>query len=342
MTDMTVTNNTTDSIWFGPLLLPAGIGQTLVVDITTNESLYLNDDSVAAALNNYYVANKIQVSSPPPVFPRPTGTPQLLHGDGSPQGAVYAPQGSAYLRRDTTGGSGTIYVKTSNITSSQGWDALSTAQIVVPTGIIQAYGGSSAPNSDWLICDGSAISRTIYSDLFAVVGTLYGSGDGSTTFNIPDIRGRTPVGYAASGGHTDVSGLGNSEGSTLANRRPKHPHTNGLTIGNSLTLPDHEHSASISGDVYVSNGSSGSGTYPYDVMAYGGGPNGGWYGEYITAVNEDTPSGAPPWISLSPSVGNPTSNPAISGSVSLTGTIGAAGTANDAPAYIVINYIIKT
>jgi len=58
-----------------------------------------------------------------------------------------------------------------------------------PSGAIIAYGGTSAP-SGWLLCDGSAVSRTTYATLFAAIGIAYGSGDGSTTFNLPDLRGR--------------------------------------------------------------------------------------------------------------------------------------------------------
>lgn len=54
-----------------------------------------------------------------------------------------------------------------------------------PVGIIAPFGGSTAP-AGWLVCDGSAISRTTYADLFAVIGTTYGPGDGSTTFNLPE------------------------------------------------------------------------------------------------------------------------------------------------------------
>lgn len=53
-----------------------------------------------------------------------------------------------------------------------------------PAGIISTYAGSTAPTG-WLICDGSAVSRTTYANLFSVIGTTYGSGDGETTFNIP-------------------------------------------------------------------------------------------------------------------------------------------------------------
>ena len=58
-----------------------------------------------------------------------------------------------------------------------------------PAGITMAYGGTSAPTG-WLLCDGSAVSRTTYADLFTVIGETHGSGDGSTTFNLPDYRGR--------------------------------------------------------------------------------------------------------------------------------------------------------
>lgn len=55
------------------------------------------------------------------------------------------------------------------------------------TGTIKSFGGSTPPDG-WLFCDGSAISRTTYAELFAVIGTTYGSGDGSTTFNLPNIQ----------------------------------------------------------------------------------------------------------------------------------------------------------
>lgn len=61
------------------------------------------------------------------------------------------------------------------------------------TGTVTMYAGSSAP-TDWLICDGSAVSRSTYSALFAITGTNFGSGNGSTTFNLPDLRSRLPVG----------------------------------------------------------------------------------------------------------------------------------------------------
>lgn len=59
----------------------------------------------------------------------------------------------------------------------------------LPAGSMVDFAGTTAP-SGWLMCDGAAVSRTTYASLFAALGTAYGTGDGSTTFNLPDYRGR--------------------------------------------------------------------------------------------------------------------------------------------------------
>ena len=115
----------------------------------------------------------------------------------------------------------------SNITGIEG----------VNTGIIVPWSDTSTP-SGFLTCDGSAVSRTTYSALFAVVGTNYGSGDGSTTFNLPDLTDRTAVGksptksqYSTGGANavTSTGNLGGSAGNTT------------LTTGQ---LPIHNHPVS--------------------------------------------------------------------------------------------------
>ena len=65
----------------------------------------------------------------------------------------------------------------------------------VPAGTIISYAGQTDPDG-WLLCDGSPVSRTTYPDLFAAIGTLYGAGDGSTTFNLPDLTDRFLQGSA--------------------------------------------------------------------------------------------------------------------------------------------------
>lgn len=73
-------------------------------------------------------------------------------------------------------------------------NALVTANPTIPTASIWMYGGASAP-SGWLLCDGTAVSRSTYSALFAVIGSDYGEGDGSTTFNTPNLKSSVPLGY---------------------------------------------------------------------------------------------------------------------------------------------------
>jgi hypothetical protein len=118
-----VTNQTSQDYWFGPLHLPAGFDETLTVDDTTETSLYLTNDTVADAINNLYASGNILVSDAASPFPRPTGMPQVLHGDGSPEGLHYAPQGSLFMRRDG-GDAWHLYVKTTAVTINTGWVAL--------------------------------------------------------------------------------------------------------------------------------------------------------------------------------------------------------------------------
>lgn len=69
----------------------------------------------------------------------------------------------------------------------------------VPTGVVQPFAGSTSPTG-WLLCAGQAVSRSTYADLFGAIGTTYGAGDGTTTFNLPDLRGRVVAGKDDMGG----------------------------------------------------------------------------------------------------------------------------------------------
>jgi microcystin-dependent protein len=80
----------------------------------------------------------------------------------------------------------------------------------VPTGAVNTFAMNSAPTG-WLSCDGSLISRTTYSGLFSVVGTLYGVGDGSTTFSLPDLRGEFVRGFDAGRGADSGRTFGSSQ-----------------------------------------------------------------------------------------------------------------------------------
>ena len=86
----------------------------------------------------------------------------------------------------------------------------------IPVGVVQAFAGNTVPNG-WLLCDGSAVSRTDYAALFAVIGTTYGTGDESTTFNLPNLIDKFVEG-SATAGTTKNAGLPNITGSINAIR----------------------------------------------------------------------------------------------------------------------------
>lgn len=104
------------------------------------------------------------------------------------------------------------------------WEALPSG--FVPSGSITAYAGTVAP-AGYFLCDGQAISRTTYADLFAVLGTAYGVGDGSTTFNVPNLKGRVIV--AADSTQTEFDTLGETGGAKTVtlneSQMPSHTHS---------------------------------------------------------------------------------------------------------------------
>lgn len=119
-------------------------------------------------------------------------------------------------------------------------DTLSDPTLLVPSGTILMWAGTVVPEG-WLLCDGSAVSRTTYSDLFSVISTTYGNGDGAATFNLPDLRGRFPLGKDNMGGSsanrvtaTEADSLGQGSGEekhtlTIA-EMPSHTHTYAGTV----------------------------------------------------------------------------------------------------------------
>ena len=102
----------------------------------------------------------------------------------------------------------------------------------LPIGSMIPY-GKATPPTNWLVCDGSAVSRTTYAELFEVIGTSYGAGDGSTTFNLPNKKGKVSVGLNTS--DSDFNAIGKTGGEK----------THTLTINE---MPSHSHGQSLSGD----------------------------------------------------------------------------------------------
>jgi microcystin-dependent protein len=176
----------------------------------------------------------------------------------------------------------------------------------VPAGAVMPFAGSTEP-AGWLLCYGQTVSRTVYAQLFAAIGTTYGSGDGSTTFALPDLRGRVVAGVdnmggsAASrltsttitGGADAVGEVGGGQTHTLTSAEsgvPAHGHTTG---NNSV---DHSHFISAAFDNVTT-----AGPYPYYARAGGGStllgpPNGmtsaGQSSNHTHVVNNNTAANA--------------------------------------------------
>lgn len=129
----------------------------------------------------------------------------------------------------------------------------------IPVGVILGWAAASAPTG-WLLCDGSNVSRTTYSALFSIIGTTFGAGDGSTTFGLPNLKGRIIIGVDAS--NVDIDTIGETQGSW------DHTHDSGtLAVAShthgpgTLQVASHSHD---SGTLAVASHSHGAGTYVTD------------------------------------------------------------------------------
>jgi microcystin-dependent protein len=97
------------------------------------------------------------------------------------------------------------------------------AQGIVPTGAVQAFAMTTVPTG-WLACDGSAVSRTTYANLYDVIGTTYGTGDGSTTFNLPSLKDKFLLGLGST--YSTLAATGGETTHTLTtSEMPSHTHT---------------------------------------------------------------------------------------------------------------------
>jgi microcystin-dependent protein len=107
-----------------------------------------------------------------------------------------------------------------------------------PPGVISAYGGDTAPEG-WLLCDGTAVSRSVYANLFLAIGTRWGVGDGVSTFNLPDMRGVVLRGSGAHGTLKKAKGVdypaaGPAVGQYENDQMQGHWHSGIRTIGNGI------------------------------------------------------------------------------------------------------------
>lgn len=201
---------------------------------------------------------------------------------------------------------------------------------VISPGTIQMFAGTTAPIG-WLSCDGSAVSRNTYRELFKVIGTTYGAGNSNNTFNLPDMRGRIPI-CAGAGASLTARTLGTNIGAETAT----------LAITN---LPSHTHTASvgIQSVNHTHTGTSGnqSQTHAHAWNHYIG--TSGSYGIFdsATASSSGTPNTG--GIQQNHTHATTTGTESATHNHTVTNANTGSGTAfSIMPPSIVINFIIKT
>jgi microcystin-dependent protein len=195
-------------------------------------------------------------------------------------------------------------------------DAATVGQLAgtLPTGFIVMYSAAVSPAVSWLVCDGTAISRTSYSDLFGIIGTSFGVGDGATTFNIPDLQNRFPY-----GGTVGVQG-GSDDAVTVSHThvQDSHGHTASTSSSTSVTGGSHSHSITQrSGTAGAASGSSVNSN-----IGLGGSTSGA--------------SG-----SLSMSAGT-TSSTTVADATAINQSTGVSGVGLNRPAFTGVQFLIKS
>lgn len=203
-----------------------------------------------------------------------------------------------------------------------------------PTGAMVMF-ASSTPPSGWFLCDGSAVSRTENSSLFALLGTQFGIGDGANTFNLPDLRGRFPLGMDDPGAGT--AGAANVVANAAADTMGGTSGSEKVTL-TSAEMPSHSHS-----------GSAGSSSHSHSASSGSGGSHSHSYTN--SNVNGTVQSGSNATVKAGNFAGTTTANGAHSHSVSVgsdshshsvsVGSAGSGDAHDNMPPFMAVNYIIK-
>jgi microcystin-dependent protein len=206
-------------------------------------------------------------------------------------------------------------------------------------GTIKPWGKTTAP-SGYLLCDGTAVSRTTYAELFVVLSTTYGVGDGSTTFNVPQLQGKTPQGY--DGNTYNLAGTGGANTVTVAVTNNQAA-TNTLTNNQAVTV-----TGSISNTALTTAQLA---SHSHDINSPQDGPALAYQGPIMAAfggaLGANVPKSPAPTQNQGSGTGHNhahtlagTLTGTVAATTALTGTVTAAGNNTFSP-YVVVNYIIK-
>jgi len=220
-------------------------------------------------------------------------------------------------------------------------DAATGGTVTWSAGDIKAIAYAAA-GAGWLMCDGGAVSRTTYAALFAAIGTAYGTGDGSTTFNLPDLRGRAGVMMDATVAVFNALGLtGGSRDSVVVSHSHTGPsHTHGMNA--------HTHNAanlvSATDGAHGHDNLSGAGGVLRDIpyqTASGSAINMVRSGGSAGVITVNT-SGSAHSHNVTGTTGAASPANTEAGGTGATGTTGVAATNTNLQPFLVLNYVIKT
>lgn len=222
---------------------------------------------------------------------------------------------------------------------------------MVPIGSVTMFGGSSAPTG-WLLCDGSAVSRTTYAALFAVISDSYGVGNGTTTFNLPNLKGRVPVGRDSTDNQFDVLGeSGGAKTHTLTSAEmPSHTHTQDAHThtqnAHKHTQDAHTHTnaghAHNHSHIHITTNRGINVNYGSQATALGVTNGGGTYGLAGTTDTDPTSTNT---ASISIDNATATNQNATATNNNATATnqnTGGSGAHNNLQPYLILNFIIKS
>lgn len=266
------------------------------------------------------------------------GTPWVLTRSFDADGSAELNAGATVPVEEGTVNADSLWILTTNETVTINTTSLLFSRVggygASPIGAVSDFAGSSAP-SGWLLCYGQNVSRTTYAELFSVISTAFGAGDGSTTFGIPDLRGRFTAALDNMGG-VDAGRL--SAANTL-----------GTAAGNE-TAANHTH---LSGTYAMPSHSHGVGSYASQAHTHGPGTLGtgaGTNGLANTAVGGTGTRNADPHThSVTTGATSSAGNLSITGVSANTGPTLISGTSGDVdtstagnnlPPYLLLNKII--
>lgn len=238
------------------------------------------------------------------------------------------------------------------------------------TGMISMF-GSATPPTGFLNCDGSAVSRTTYADLFAVLSTTYGVGDGSTTFNVPNLSGRFPLGYAGTAPTKVFTFSSRSSNTITITGADNHAHnelqtgqavlydtTSGVITGltdnttyyliriayNQFQLATSVANANAGTAITLSSDGSGTQTFTITYTARPMGQTGGEEKHALITAELPSHNHGVNWQVSSSGVQSAWTEPAADASATRSTTDNTGGDTphNNMPPFVTVNFIIKT